>query len=657
MRNMLSDELGNYFDNYDIVFVDVPYIDNNNYKNRELEIKMTQYRYDCEDIIFRVTNKNYEEKQIYYSMGLLCLSSYLKKHIKEIKLGYVHYYLNYAEFDTFIGKTKVVAFSTMTVTMQLINILIKKAKDINPNITVILGGYHVSFYAKETLQNNPFVDFVILKEGEQALLALFEKRDIDYIEGIAYRNQDGDIRINEFVHYLNPEEIPSPDYSLIDKYLDKMNIQLSTMRGCIGRCNFCVNHNYWKFPRLREIHNIVEELQYLKSVLPRGTIIHIIDNIFTLNEIHLKNILKEMIRTNLLGYFFFECDTLCSCIDSKKVSLIKKIGVIKICLGIEDSDDSILDISNKKVKFSDNIKAAILIKKTAPDICVYAYWIIGLPGSTISSLKSNLYNMKALIEKGIIDIISPKVFIPYPGSVFYDDAAENGINELSKDWELYERREPPYPYKYKKISQNDLYLCLLEAFSICHSAYGKKFGGEIMQLWDYNEQNADEMWDIYDKDHIKKDYLKKRKSKLTDDEYHLVVRTWIVNSQGEILLSQRGQNKRGPLLWECTAGSAIAGETNIDTINREVLEELGIDLSDDTGIQIVNTRRDEHHDFYEVWLYKKDIALNEIHIDGVEVIDVKWVSLSTLEKMIANNELMPTLTEFPDLYRKYINKI
>ena len=291
MRNMLSDELGNYFDNYDIVFVDVPYIDNNNYKNRELEIKMTQYRYDCEDIIFRVTNKNYEEKQIYYSMGLLCLSSYLKKHIKEIKIGYVHYYLNYDEFDTFIGKTKVVAFSTMTVTMQLINILIKKAKDINPNITVILGGYHVSFYAKETLQNNPFVDFVILKEGEQALLALFEKRDIDYIEGIAYRNQDGDIRINEFVHYLNPEEIPSPDYSLIDKYLDKMNIQLSTMRGCIGRCNFCVNHNYWKFPRLREIHNIVEELQYLKSVLPRGTIIHIIDNIFTLNEIHLKNIL------------------------------------------------------------------------------------------------------------------------------------------------------------------------------------------------------------------------------------------------------------------------------------------------------------------------------------------------------------------------------
>lgn len=178
-----------------------------------------------------------------------------------------------------------------------------------------------------------------------------------------------------------------------------------------------------------------------------------------------------------------------------------------------------------------------------------------------------------------------------------------------------------------------------------------------MQLWDYNDQNADELWDIYDKNHIKKDYQKKRKSKLTDNEYHLVVRTWIVNSKGEILLAQRGENKRGSLLWECTAGSAISGETNIDTINREVMEELGIDLSTDTGIQIVNTRRDTHHDFYEVWLYKKDISLDEIQIDGVEVIDVKWVSLSMLEKMISNHELMPTLTGFPDLYREYIDKI
>ena len=653
---MLSDKSINKCEEYDIVFIDVPYVENQS-KDLELEKRMFQYRFECENIVSRITNKKYIDKKIYYSMGILCLSSYLKKYINGIKIGYVHYYLNYDEFDMLVNKAKVIAFSTMTVIMQLINMLIVKAKSINPNVSVILGGYHVSFCAKQILQSIPFVDYVILKEGEQALLAFFEKKNIDDIEGIAYRDQNGDVKINEFVHYLDPKEIPSPDYSLVYKYFDKMNIQLSTMRGCIGCCNFCVNNLYWNYPRLREVQSVVAELQFLKSVLPKGTVIHIIDNIFTLDKNHLENILKGMIQSNLLGYFFFECDTLCSCIDSEKIDLIEKIGVIKICLGIEDSDDGILDISNKKVKFKDNIEAANLIKNIAPNICVYAYWIIGLPGSTIESMKSNLLMMKLILEEGGVDIISPKVFIPYPGSLFYENAEENGINALSENWELYERREPPYPYSYDEISQNVLFRCLLDALDICHLVYEEKFGGKIMQLWDYNEQNANEMWDIYDKNHIKRDYVKRRKSKLADDEYHLVVRTWIVNFQGDILLSQRGQNKRGSMLWECTAGSAISGETNIDTINREVMEELGIDLSGDQGTQMVNIRRDEHHDFYEVWLYKKDIALSEIHIDGVEVIDVKWVSLSILEKMIENNELMPTLSGFPDLYRVYINKI
>lgn len=472
---MLNDKTESKYDGYDIVFVDTPYIDNN-YKSQKLQMKINQYRNECEHIVSMITKKKYEEKKMYYSMGILCLSSYLKKHIEGIKIGYIHYHLNYDEFDIKLKKTQFVAFSTMTITMPLINTLIEKAKNINPNVTVILGGYHASFCAEEILQNNRLVDFVILKEGERALLEILKKRNIENIDGIVFRNKDGGVQINEFINYLKPEEIPAPDYSLIDKYIDKMNIQLSTMRGCIGCCNFCVNNNYWKYPRLREVQSIGSELQFLKSILPKGTIIHIIDNIFTLNEEHLKNILKEIIRNNLYGYFFFECDTLCSCIDSKKIHLLEEIGVIKICLGIEDSDDKILNISNKRVKFSDNIKAAKLIKDIAPNICVYAYWLIGLPGSTKESLESNLLAMKTVIEQRWIDIISPKVFIPYPGSVFYENAAENGINKLSKNWELYERREPPYPYEYKEISQNDLYQCLIDSFDICHSAYEKVLG-------------------------------------------------------------------------------------------------------------------------------------------------------------------------------------
>ena len=178
----------------------------------------------------------------------------------------------------------------------------------------------------------------------------------------------------------------------------------------------------------------------------------------------------------------------------------------------------------------------------------------------------------------------------------------------------------------------------------------------MIENWDYNEKNALEIWDIYDKDKTKVGYTKHRSEKLNDFEYHLVVRVWIVNSDKEILLSQRGMKKRGPLLWECTAGSAISGENNIDTINREVFEELGIDLSHDKGICMLDVRRDSHHDFYEVWLYRKDIDLSDIVIDGEDVINVKWVKIDELLQMMKENQLMPTLSNFPDLYRKYVQK-
>ena len=175
-----------------------------------------------------------------------------------------------------------------------------------------------------------------------------------------------------------------------------------------------------------------------------------------------------------------------------------------------------------------------------------------------------------------------------------------------------------------------------------------------MENWDVDKTNAMEKWDIFTKEGLKTGYTKFRKESLLETEYHLVVRIWIVNHKGEILLSRRGRKKRGALLWECTGGSVLSGETQREAINREIQEELGIDISGEKGICMVNERRDEHHDFYEVWLFRKDINISEVTIDGEEVIDVKWVSIDEFNDMLVKNELMPTLSNFPMLYKKYV---
>ncbi len=454
---------------FDIVFVDVPFIATD--MNECLADEVNLYRKESEAIVNQITNKSFREKPFHYTSGILCLSSYLKQKIPNIRVGYIHQELNIVELEKYAKKAKVVAFSTMTFSMSRIIQLISIVKAANPKTRIILGGYHATYFPKELLEKYAFIDCIILKEGEKALVQYMRGIPFDQIYGFAYRDVEGIIHINYECDWLNASEIPLPDYSLIKENIQLFNISLSTMRGCIGQCRFCVNNDYWSHPRLIPIEKIISELKYLQSVLERGCVIHINDNIFTYQLDRLNKLYTMMWNNGLTDYFVFECDTLANLISKPIVCLLSKIGVYKICLGFEDCCDTVLRMSNKPVSFEQNLMAARVIKREAPEICVYAYWLIGLPGSTIGTMEHNLNAMYELIVTRQIDIISPKVFIPYPGSVFFNNYTEYGIKELDYDWDKYERRNPPYPYKYDSLSEKDIFSYLLASLRTCHKAY------------------------------------------------------------------------------------------------------------------------------------------------------------------------------------------
>lgn len=467
---------------YDIVFVDIPQKEYS--VNDELYEQIKIYRKDCDVIIHKETGVNAAEKKYFYSMGILCLSSYLKASIKNIKIGYIHWDINKDEFEEYIENTKVLAFSTMTVTMNTILDKAKKTHEKKPDIKIVLGGYHASYFARELIEEHAFIDCVFLNEGEQSLLDYMLHKEKEHISGIAFRNKAGVVVVNEFKEYLDGCKIPMPDYSLISDHLQDFNIHLSTMRGCTGACNFCVNHSYWSCPRNVPTERVVQELLYLKENLPEGTIIHLIDNIFTYDRQRLKDLYCHMQEKHLLGYFKFECDTLSTFIDEEIVKLLEEIGVFKLCLGIEDCNENVLKISNKRASFADSVKAAQTIKKYSDNICVYAYWLIGLPGSTIETMEENIQQMKKLIEDNLVDIISPKIFIPYPGTQFFENPEAYGIHITSYDWNSYERRNPPFPYHYDNVSDKDLYRYLLKALKVCHEAYCKKDALQLFRVYE-----------------------------------------------------------------------------------------------------------------------------------------------------------------------------
>ena len=150
------------------------------------------------------------------------------------------------------------------------------------------------------------------------------------------------------------------------------------------------------------------------------------------------------------------------------------MGVFKVGLGFEDCCEDVLGLAGKENFFEKNVEAAMLIKKFSRKICVYAYWLFGLPGSTVDSLECNLQMISKLIRGDVIDIVSPKIFIPYPGTDFYTDPEKYLIEITSRNWDEYERRNPPFPYKCNTIENTEVYRGLLRAFDICHNNYVEK---------------------------------------------------------------------------------------------------------------------------------------------------------------------------------------
>ena len=63
---------------------------------------------------------------------------------------------------------------------------------------------------------------------------------------------------------------------------------------------------------------------------------------------------------------------------------------------------------------------------------------------------------------------------------------------------------------------------------------------------------------------------------MAEGEYHIVTDIWTINLEGKLLLTQRHPNKTFGLWWECTGGSAQAGETSLDSVLRERLKKSGI---------------------------------------------------------------------------------
>lgn len=161
---------------------------------------------------------------------------------------------------------------------------------------------------------------------------------------------------------------------------------------------------------------------------------------------------------------------------------------------------------------------------------------------------------------------------------------------------------------------------------------------EKMQMWLNLQSAKDELWDVYDSNRNLAGRTHRRADPLRNGDYHLVVHIWLQNSRGEFLITKRAPDKGFPNMWECTGGSAVAGDDSLKAAIREVKEETGLNAKPENGSCVFSITREDN--ICDVWLFRQDFDINDVVLQENETVDAKYASKDEIRRMIKTGEFI-----------------
>jgi len=149
-----------------------------------------------------------------------------------------------------------------------------------------------------------------------------------------------------------------------------------------------------------------------------------------------------------------------------------------------------------------------------------------------------------------------------------------------------------------------------------------------------NANKSIEYFDVLDENGNKTGEIKTKEDVIADRGFYRIVNLWIINPYTkQILIQKRSSNKDvSPNKWDLTAGGHVdAGETSLDAIIRETKEELGLDISNDKILKVLEVKHDKvKRNFVDVYLVAKDVNIKDVILQNDEVSDIKYFSLEEL---------------------------
>lgn len=114
---------------------------------------------------------------------------------------------------------------------------------------------------------------------------------------------------------------------------------------------------------------------------------------------------------------------------------------------------------------------------------------------------------------------------------------------------------------------------------------------------------------------------------IPNGKYILIVMAFIQNLNGEFLIQKRSISKGGE--WSFTGGHPKSGESSLEGIKVEVMEEIGVDIKE----PILFKQAKGKNTFCDLYYIRQDVDINSIILQKEEVTEVLFKTKDEIDKM------------------------
>ncbi|MDO5522342.1 MAG: B12-binding domain-containing radical SAM protein [bacterium] len=433
-------------------------------------------------------------KYIHSNLAVYCLKGYCKEYEDQIEI--VEFTIN-NQLDAIIAgiykeKPDFIGFSCYIWNINMVYELVKELHKVLPNTKIWVGGPEVSYDAIHVLNTHPYIDGVMIGEGEETFHEVMQymidnKGELKDIAGIAYR-KDGVAVTTAPREIMDLTKVPFP-YEKLENFQNKI-IYYETSRGCPYTCSYCLS-SVEKKVRLRDVEKVKKELKFFLD--QKVVQVKFVDRTFNCNPDHTMAI-WEFIHEHDNGITNFHFEVSADILRDREIELLNKMrpGLVQLEIGVQSTNEETITAIRRKMDLTKLRKAVDGVKK-GKNVHQHLDLIIGLPYEDYATFR-NSFNEVYDMEPDQLQIGFLKVL---KGSY---------MHECCEKYEIVYKDTAPYEVLYTKWITFDDVLRLKGLEDMVEVYYNS---GQFINAVKYLEHFFETPFDMYTKlaDYYEKNQL------------------------------------------------------------------------------------------------------------------------------------------------------